>query len=212
MSDKPPSEADTDPAPAPTPAPTEPAPTLMGLPLAVFVKGGTTTEAWDRAKKRQYAQSDELRAAQDRRYDAIEESKGKPNVAAGMLSRELLGRGNPKIVIEYVYGDSALNRDCLGELCMAQKVDNPDESEMVLLLVCPYCLHRTGRMEDSQVVIRESHRAFWLDDSKKRIWVNPVDGSVHPLAGNITLRDRVQCGALGCTWAFRIDDSKLREC
>jgi hypothetical protein len=184
----------------------------MGMPLAVFVKGGTTTNSWDVEKKKQYAQSEALRAHQDRQYEAVADSKGKPNIAAGLLSRELLGRGNPKVVIEYVYGDAALTQECLAELCMAQKVDNPDESEMVFVLVCPHCLKRTGRMDDSQVVIRESHRQFWLDDTKKRLWHNPFDGSVHPLAGNITLKDRVQCAALGCTWAFRIDDSKLREC
>lgn len=184
----------------------------MGMPLDVFVRGGTTTTAWDLEKQRQYAQSDELRAAQDRRYQAIEDAKGKPNIAAGMLSRQLLGRGNPLTVIEYVYGDSALNQECLAEIAVAAKVDNPDESEMVLLLVCPYCLRRTGRMDDSQVVIRESHRKFWLDTKKARLWRNHVDGSVHPLAGNITLADRVKCTALGCTWRFRIDDGKLREC
>jgi hypothetical protein len=183
----------------------------MGLPLEMFVKGGTTTSAWDREKQEQYARSDALRAHQDRQYDAIHSAQDKPNIAAGMLSHELLGRGNPKVVIEYVYGDSALNRECLAELCMAPKVDNPDESEMVLVLVCPRCLQRTGRQDDSQLVIRESHRKFWLDDTKKGTWLNGVDGSVHPIAGTITLADRVKCPALGCTWAFRIDDSKLRE-
>ncbi len=184
----------------------------MGVPIDVFVRGGTTSDAWDQQKARQYAQSDALRAAQDGRYQAIDEAQGKPNIATGMLSRQLLSRANPKVVIEYVYGDAALNRECLAEIALAPLPDNPDESEMVLVLVCPHCLKRTGRMDDSQVMIRESHRKFWLDDTKKRVWHNHADGSVHMLAGNVTLKDRVKCTALGCAWAFRIDDSKLREC
>lgn len=205
---------DTEPAPAAVAStePAPPAPTLMGMPLAVFVKGGTTSDAWDQEKKRQYAESDARRAHQDNVQQAVADAQGKPNIATGLLSHQLLSRGNPKIVIEYVYGDAALNRECLAELALAPLPDNPDESEMILALVCPHCLKRTGRQDDSQLMIRESHRKFWLDDTKKRIWHNDVDGSVHMLAGNITLADRVKCPALGCSWAFRIDDSKLKEC
>lgn len=205
-------KADTEPSPAPSPTP-EPAPEpgkIMGVPLAVLVRGGTTSSAWDQEKLRQYAQSEALRAHQDSQFAAVEGAQGKPNIAAGMLSRELLGRGNPKVVIEYCYRDSVLNRECLAEVVVVPKVDS-DEQELALVLVCPKCLERTGRMDDSQCIIRQSNRMFWLDTTKPSMWVNPMTGAAHAVAGTITLNDKVQCSALGCTWRFTIEASKLWE-
>jgi hypothetical protein len=186
-------------------------PVIAGVPLAAFVKGGTTTSAWDIEKQKLYAQSKELREHQDRQRQAIDDAAGKPNIRAALLSQNLMSRANPKVVIEYVYGDSALNRECLCEIATAPRADKPDEQDMILVLVCPRCLARTGRMDDAQIMIRESHRKFWVDYSKGRVWVNPVDGSVHTLCGNVTLKDKVSCSALGCTWRFAIEDSKLKE-
>lgn len=177
-----------------------------------FVRGGTTSSAWDAEKARLHHESDQRRAHQDKQYDAIDAAQGSLDTKAAMLSRgSVNSRTNPKVVIEYVYNDSVLNREALCEVAMVPHPEDSSQPDMILVLVCPRCLERTGRQDDAQLVIRESHRKFWLDTDKASIWYNPIDGSVHNLAGTITVQDRCQCSALGCQWAFRIDDSKLRE-
>lgn len=182
-----------------------------GVPLTVIVKGGTSTSAWDRQKAEQYRQSDELRAHQDRQRQAVAEAQGQPNVRAALLSRQLLSPTNPKVVIVYKGRDSALDRDCLCELVLSPRAD-ADEDEMILVLVCPKCLERTGRMDDSQVIIRSSHKRMHLDTSRAGAWINPLDGQVHHLAGEITIDEKCKCDAVGCTWRFAIEASKLKEC
>lgn len=208
------------PGATPDPAPGAPAPqgTIAGLPIDAWVKGGTTTQAWDNEQKMLDAQSDYLRDHQDRQYQAIEDAQEHGGAIASMFSRKLLHQGNPKVVIEYVYNDRALNRECLAEIYTFPREDDPTDVAMGLVVVCPRCLERTGRQDKSQLQIRSDIREFYLRPStdpdfpaELRIWVNPFDGQPHQIAGTITTRDAIKCTALGCNWKFRIDDSKLRE-
>lgn len=211
------------PAPDPAPAPVaeaEPAGEgrIAGLPIDAWVRGGTTTQKWDEEQKQLDAQSDYLRDHQDKQYQAVADAETHGGAIAGMFSQQLLHRGNPKVVIEYCYRDSALNRDCLAELYTLPSESNPGEIVLGLVIVCPRCLQRTGRQDKSQLNIRTDIREFYLRSSTdpdypedKRIWVNPMDGQPHQIAGTITTRDAIKCPALGCTWKFRIDDSKLKE-
>lgn len=193
--------------------------TIAGVPIDVFVKGGTTTTHWDNEQKALAAQSEELRAHQDAQRAEVVRARREGGAIASLLSMQLASQGNPKVLIEYVYRDSALNRECIGELAQLPDSERPGENDLALILVCPYCLKRTGRQDQSQLMIRHSVRPFdvrWSTEldypQDKRHWVNPLDGSFHNIAGLVTTRDRVKCDALGCSFRFRIDDSQLREC
>jgi hypothetical protein len=186
-------------------------PKVGGVPMA-FVRGGTTSAQWDADKARQRQASEERRAYQDRQYDAVEAAQGSLDTKAALLSRGSVNfKTNPKVVIEYIFRDAALNREALCEIAIVPHPQDPSENDMILVIVCPRCLERTGHMDDAQLMIRESHRKFWIDTDRARIWTNPVDRSVHNLAGDVTANDRCQCSALGCQWAFRIEKSKLWE-
>ncbi len=191
---------------------------IAGAPLDMFVKGGTTSSAWDEEQKRLAAQSDYLRQHQDQQFQAIEDAGEQGGALAGMLSFQLDQPGSPKVIIEYCYRDSALNRECIAQIARVAHPSDPSQPDLALIVVCPYCLHRTGRQDQSQILIRKSVREFFIRPStdpdfpeQKKHWINPVDGTFHHVAGTVTTKDAIRCQALGCTFRFRIDDSKLRE-
>jgi hypothetical protein len=189
-------------------------PKAGGIPLGEhmapmgFVRGGTTTAKWDEYKKRQYHQSERHRAHQDTQRAAVQEAAKTPGISSALLSFNLGGPANPKVHLEYVYRDSALNRDCVAEVL---SMPNPEGGEeLALVMVCLECMKRTGRQDDSQLLIRESVRKFWLDTSKAGHWVDQL-GHFWQIAGTITTAGRIHCDARGCTYRFQIDDSKVRE-
>lgn len=180
---------------------------IAGVPEA-FVKGGTTSSAWDRQKARQYAESDARRAYQDRQRRAVKRGAQMPNVMAGLLSKQLSHPANMKVVLKYKAPDSALDQDCICELIRHPVPDDPTKQGLILALVCPECTKRTGREDDAQCIIRSWVREFWLDE-RPGIYIDPLTGIQVNVAGTITTRDKVSCPALGCSWKFRIDNSEL---
>lgn len=191
---------------------------IAGLPIDMFVKGGTTTDTWDREQQRFDAETDARQAHQDQQREIVDQVNIEGGGIASLQSLNFNSRANPKVVIEYCYRDSVLNQECLCEIFTQPDESDPTKVVMGLVLVCPKCLRRTGKQWRSQTMIRSHIREFWLRPSTdpdfpedKRVWVNYVDGSVHQIAGTITTRDAISCNALGCNWRFRIDESKLRE-
>jgi len=180
---------------------------IGGIPLDVFVKGGTTSTRHDEEKKRQYARSDEARRHQDKQKSAVAASSGHPGIASALVSHSLQSAANPQVVLTYKAKDHALEQDAICNIVLHPN----DEGDlgMILVLVCPECLRRTGRQDDSQVMIKDWHRQFWLDNTRKGVWQNHVDGSIVKIAGTVTTRDICSCTALGCSWRFRIEDSEL---
>lgn len=179
---------------------------IAGLPATVFVKGGTTSSAWDREQKRQYRSSDARRRHQDRQRAAVRAAAGNPGIRSALLSRQLSAPQNPKVVLTYKARDGALDQEAICEL-----IDESagDQKQYRLLLVCPKCLERTGRQDYAQTMVTSREKRMWLDESKKGIWVDPASGMSYRLAGTITTGELCSCTALGCDWKFRIDDSVL---
>jgi hypothetical protein len=183
---------------------TEPKPhKIAGVPVGTFVKGGTTSSQWDAQKQRFYAETEKRRAHQDAQRSAAASAPGRPNRKGALMSLQLSGPGNPKVCLTYKAKDSALDRQCLCEIALHEG------DKMILALVCPRCLERTQRMDDSQVIVRSEHREFWLDSSRAGAWVDPNSGLAYQLAGTVTTRDLLSCSALGCDWKFRIENSIL---
>lgn len=203
LSDDPPP---TDPAPAPVPDAPQRAPDG-------FVRGGTTTLAWDLSRQELAQQADRRRAQQDNRIAAIESARRNPQsgVMAALLSMQLGSHRNPVIVLTYKARDSAMDQECIADLVVVSRDGEPGETDLAFVVVCPKCLERTGRQDQSQVLVRQSVRHFWLDETKARQWFNERYGDYYRVAGNVTTKEAVKCDALGCNWRFRIDDSVLQE-
>jgi len=211
---------------APAAAPAEPAaPTVHkldgsidGPPLDIFVKGGTTTQRWDDEKKAFYADTEARQAHQDKQRQAVMDASAHGGAIAGIHSMQLMHGGSPKVVIHYRKRDKALETDAECEIAVMPDPTNPTETGMILALVCPKCLERTGKQFDSQIQIKSWEKKFWLRPSSdpdfpadKRIWVNYMDGRPVMIAGTITVADICRCDATGCSYAFRIEDSELWE-
>lgn len=179
------------------------------MPVTAFVKGGTTSSAWDEQKKRQYAEADARRAHQDHDRRVVAASAGVRGVKSAILSLQLGSSQNPAVVLTYKAKDSALDQDCVAELIEHPRDDEPQKMGRILVLVCPECLKRVGRQDDSQTMVKSWHREFWIDETKAGTYVHPETGIVRNVAGTVTTRDLCSCVALGCNWKFRIDDSKL---
>lgn len=176
---------------------------IAGLPAHAFVKGGTTSQQWDNDKKRFYAETEARRAHLDRQRSAVAWAAGRPEAAGALVSMNMGSSVNPKVCLTYKARDHALEQQALCEVAIT------GAERMVLALVCPKCLERTGQMHDSQIMVRSEHREFWLDTGRAAVWVDPQSGLSYHLAGTITTRDLLSCSALGCDWKFRIDNSDL---
>lgn len=176
--------------------------TIAGVPLDMFVKGGTTTAKWDAEKQKFYRETEARRGHQDRQREAVKWAAGRADTKGSLLSLQLAGPDNPKVCLIYKARDAVLEQQCLCDLAVTGE-------GLLLALVCPKCLERTSRMDDSQVLIRSEHREFWLDQSRAGTWIDPNSGLSYPVAGTITTKDRLSCSALGCNWQFRIDNSEL---
>jgi len=182
---------------------------IAGVPAGAFVKGGTTTSAWDKRKQREYAEADQRRKHQDSQRQAVKRAAGDPQYRAALFSMQLSSPAHPKVCLLYKARDSAQDRQSICEIAITAHPDRPDQPDLKLFLVCPKCLERTGRQDDAQLMIQSHHRRFWLDESKAGIWVDSVSGVSYRLAGTVTTDDLCSCTALGCDWKFRIDDSVL---
>lgn len=189
-----------------------------------FVKGGTTTAAWDRQKDAQYRRTADGRAEMGRwnhaqrtgEYIDPKTKKVIQGSKALVASLKLGTDQSPKLLFTYVTGDVSQNRECLGELLIG--LNHPDPkvtgaTDSAILLVCPKCLERVGRMDDAQVIIRHSHREFFFrpygEGDVRRLFFHPKTGERYDIAGEVTCEHTLQCTALGCTWKFRIDQSKV---
>ncbi|NIR82910.1 MAG: hypothetical protein GWO40_05465 [Gammaproteobacteria bacterium] len=180
---------------------------IAGVPMGTFVKGGTTTSAWDKYKARQYKQSDAHRRHQDRQRDAVKAASRSSGVRAALHSMQLSRPDNPRVCLLYKARDSALDRQSICEL--VRTPTDQDEQAFTLVLVCPKCLERTGRQDDAQIMVNSMNKRMWLDESKRALWVDQESGMSYMLAGTITTGELCHCTALGCDWKFRIDDSVL---
>lgn len=179
-----------------------------------LVKGGTTSSAYDRQLAEAKDNAEQRRAHQDRQFEmgarGIQDGE-----AASLHSMRLKDQGTPSLVLEYMARDKTVRQECIGEFTMVPMPDGQG-MEPMFTLVCPRCLERGVPSDDAQLMVRNSHRRFDLDERKKntiKVVTNPVTGEPIPiiLAGTITCDDIIRCSNFNCNWAVRIDDSKVWE-
>jgi hypothetical protein len=181
-------------------------------PLQIIVKGGTTSSAYDKQRAKQAHMSEVGRAHQDRQQAAAAHGAGMTKdgfVHAKLTSLRMHDTGSPRVVFYYLNRDKSVRQECVGEIVLT-----PDGDEL-FTLVCPKCLERGEPHGSSQVMVRKSHRKFFLDTKQEGKMVQLIDPYGVPfyvrICGTIFVDDLIRCSNFGCTWAVRIADSKVEE-
>ena len=176
-------------------------------PIAMWVKGGTTTLRWDLDQKKKVADADERRAVQAAKARTVAANPGE----ARMHSMKLGGRQtSAMVVLGLKHPKDNLIMDWLTCELSAQPSDTPGQPpELILQMICIRCVQRGVQSGEAQMMIRQSNRKFYLDEKRKgELWVNPVDrNEILTLAGTVTTDDWIKCPGLGCNWEFKIADS-----
>jgi len=186
---------------------------LFGLPLAAFVKGGTTTSRHDRMVVELEADAEKRRdeAIAERQVASVPVEHGgakilthkfspSGDVGAGfVLLRYLTPRGD----IRYENGDEL---QCLADV----HVVGPEE--LCLTIVCPSCkaggYGRPSRPQgQSQIRIRQSNKRFEFDATKAGELIL-FEGKPYRSAGVVRESERFSCP--DCGWAARIVENCVR--
>lgn len=175
----------------------------------VFVKGGTTTSAYDAMIASQKADAERRRGIQDAQFKATREDP----LAARMNSMKLGGQqSSAMVVLAIKHAKDQLFLDWI--IC---EVIQHGPDELVLNMACPSC-HAKNPGIEPDFKIHQSNRRWHLDPrppkwmrevGSDRIWMNPKDQSTVLVAGSVTTDDWIRCPGLGCTWVFKIDDSVI---
>jgi len=171
----------------------------------VWVRGGTTSSAYDNQQARLKAEAEARRAIQDRQFALAKERPVEARVNTLDLGSKqhhaavVLGIKHPK--------DNQILDWIQCELITQPKDDG--DVELVLNMACPRCFRHDA--QNANFKFAQSHRMFWLDTKNAgELWIDPTDpNNVITLAGTITTKEWIPCPGLGCPLKFRIDKSIL---
>lgn len=185
----------------------EPSATVFGVPVASFVKGGTTSSRHDNLM-RQQAQEDE-----SRRREADEDRRMVREQGARMYSQNLgTPQQHPVVKLTLVNPKAELNFDkskpieILADVYLDQNASSA--TDLTLNLACPYCWSNGVPHGRCQFKILQSHR-FWALDMKGAGELIAFDGQVYQSAGTVRDSERIRCPQ--CGWTFKIDNNRIYE-
>jgi len=184
----------------------------------IIVKGGTTSSRYDKDRAQREALAEQGRQHQDKQEQAASFGVGmtdKGFVHSKLTSLRMMDSGHPRVVFYYLNKDKTPRQECVGELVLS----GDDE---LFVLVCPKCLERGEPHGSAQVMVKKSHRKWFLDtrtqDKKGEkagdiVHLKDPNGQLFQvrICGTITCNDIIRCSNLGCNWAVQIDDSKVME-
>ena len=176
-----------------------------------IMKGGTTSAAYDQFIKRKEVDAERRRDHQDLHRKLIEEDVDAGFGVGGFHENKLVSQDSPKLVFQYLNRDGTIHQECISEITI---YPDPlgDLTDMLFTLVCPRCQSRGLPSSECQVLIRSSHRKWWLDEKKRGLVLveTPWGPQMVFQAGTVTVQDAVKCSNFNCDWKVRIDDSKVR--
>lgn len=193
----------------------------LEVPMAAWVRGGTTTYANDMAQAEADAAAEARRQAEAERHRIAFQNPAE----ARMHTTSLFSKQRDAMV---VLGFRDLRERKILDFMMCELLRRPsdgDTDELMLMFCCPYCVNKYGRKAgDAQYRVHQSNRPFSLDQrtSAQRaphplglpiagdIWANPENPQdVVRVAGTITTHGPIKCDGRGCHWRFDIDDSVI---
>lgn len=189
----------------------EPAPTVFGMPMQVFVRGGTTSWAHDKMMAQQRA-DDEQRRQESDADRALAKNPGENATAHMYESAFGTPQQHPVVLLTVVGsgGDVKLDKSkpvqVLADIFVG---DNPeDPRDLALNMCCPYCWSRGTPLGRCQFKVRQSNR-FWALDSKGAGELLAFNGQVYQGAGTVMDSERIKCPQ--CSWTFRINKNRIYE-
>jgi hypothetical protein len=213
--------------------PPSPAPRDLDIPLASWVKGGTTSLGYDLAQAEQDADAERRRAIQAAQFRSAKTGElpaalspdgraidANSRAMARVSSLQLGGRKTHACVVLGLRHpkDNSILDWITCEL--STEIDEYGKEVLILHMCCPRCIYsRNTHPQNAQIRIHQNNRMFYLDSRTEEqggkagmLWANPADpNEVITLAGTITTNDWITCPNLGCGWKFKIDDSIVRS-
>ena len=175
-------------------------PKTIDAPVSGWVKGGTTSLAWDNEQARLKADAEKRRAQEDERMRIVKENPNEARINEVKLGGQ---SQHASIVLEVKHAkDNTVLDYVICELMV-------EDEHLVLNMACPKCADR-GIPDNFK--ISQKNRRFELDTRRAgELWVNPKPPhETATLAGAITLLEWVKCPNLGCPWKLIIDNNVLR--
>lgn len=189
---------------------------IFGVPVEVFVRGGTSTTANDKRVAELKADAIKRRAeADEERRIAnvpIEDGGGK------MFTNKLTDRPDVEqsyVELAFVNSKGEPIYDCGEEVkCLADLVVL-SKDELAIIMVCPRCFGKGMPLDQCQIRIRQSNKRFEIDHSKAGtpiFWCEGNDAQgkkiikVYRSAGVIRESEHFTCD---CGWSARIANNKI---
>ena len=178
----------------------------------VIMKGGTTSSRYDNEMAKKQADADKRRQHQDTQMALAQKQAGADGSIARLGSHRMVGSDSPRLVLQYLNRDGSVRQECISEITHVNG-SKPGELDMMFSLVCPKCLERGLPQGECQLFVKNSHRKFYLDTRKAgpRRVESAFGAQVVLVCGTVTTDDIIRCSNFNCTWAVRIDDSKVTE-
>jgi hypothetical protein len=186
------------------------APSVFGIPIASFVRGGTSTGANDKMVAEQRADDERRRNVLDREREIasvpIEQGGGR------MYSHNMgTPQQHPVIKLTLVNPKGEIQFDKakpIELLCDIISENEADPNDLAFIYMCPHCWNKGVPAGRCQYKVRQSNRK-WSLDSKGHGDLVVFDGQVYRSAGTIAESERITCP--GCHWQFRIDQNRVFE-
>lgn len=177
----------------------------------VLVKGGTSSSSYDNMIAKKEADANARRSYQDKQYAKAQEAP-KNGAVARMGSHKMITQESPRLVLKYLNRDRSVRQECISEVTLAPTQNG--ELDPMFTLVCPHCLERGLPQDECQLMVRNSHRKWHLDEKFKhhveRV-VDPFTGEPMAviIAGKVTVEETVKCSNYNCNWRVKIDGSNV---
>ena len=199
---------------------TDEAPKAPEAPMAIWVKGGTTTLAHDMQLKKQRAEAEARRNAEAERHRIAFQNPVEARVhTTGLFNQQQ----HAMAVLGFKHKKENEVYDWM--MCELLQAINPqtNQPDLMLQMVCVHCMKRGMSAGDAQFRLWQTHREWSLDQRTLEnraahplrlpvageIWVNPENPEqVVTVAGTITTHGWVPCAGTAC-WSFRITDSVI---
>lgn len=187
--------------------------TMFGIPLDMFVRGGTTSMRHDNLMAQHRVEDEQRRnEADEERRIAARKNTGPGDVAKLHTMNLGTPSQHPVVLLDFVSPKGEVLMDkgkpmqMLAEVYVGDNFEDP--TDLTLNMACPYCVSRGTPQGRAQFKVRQSHRPWHLDVSKQGEFFK-FEGAVYRSAGVIMESTKLRCPY--CNWTFRIDKNKIRE-
>lgn len=179
----------------------------LEAPIDAWVRGGTSTSAWDRQIAETEAEAEKRRNQQDadRAICSVPVEQG-----GGKMFNHHFGHptDDPKVLVEFVNSKKEVEFKMLCDVGVEH-----DGSGMWFVFVCPDCVSRGVPSGQAQLRVSDKHRKWFLDQRTLGTPIEWDDGDGNRQffvsAGQIVDTEVLRCPNAHCTLAVRIHQNRM---